>query len=94
MLGRGCLPEDQQAFLRLERWGEQVRALASSDGQQWFLVAEVLFPAAALLYIGPFVGGLFQRWFSPGAYAAGGAIHFQGLAVSMTADGARISPSA
>ena len=94
VLGRGCLPDDHQAWLRLERRGEWVRALASSATQQWFLVAETRFAASDPLQIGLFAGGLIQRWFYPGAYAAGSAIRVQGLTVSVTADGARISPKA
>lgn len=86
VLGRGCLPEAQQAFLRLERRDGQIRALASNDGQQWFLVAAVDFPATAPLAIGPFAGGLLQRWFYPGAYPAGSALRFQGLTIWRNAE--------
>ena len=81
VLGRGCLPEEHQAFLRLERCGEQVRAVASSDGQQWFLVAETIFAATAPLQVGLFAGGLLHRWFYPGKDAAGSALRVQGLTV-------------
>ncbi len=81
VLGRGCLPSAEQAFLRLERRDGRVRALAGNDGQHWFLVAAVNFPTTAPLSIGPFAGGLLQRWFYPGAYPAGSALRVHGLTV-------------
>lgn len=81
VLGRGCLPDDQQALLRLERFDEWVRALASSDGAHWFLVAETHFPATTLLQVGPFAGGSLQRAFYPGMTAAGSALRLRWLQV-------------
>jgi len=74
LLGRGCLLDDDRALLRLERRGSRVRALCSSNGQQWFAVGETAFTRTDPLQIGPFASGMIHRWFYPGAYAAGSAI--------------------
>jgi tetratricopeptide (TPR) repeat protein len=90
--GRGRLPlaasQDQvescpcpallcgEAHLRLERIGEQVRALCSVDGEDWFSIGEVTFPASDPLQVGLYANGNIDRLIYPAAYADGTAIRF------------------
>lgn len=76
ILGRGRLTHTGQVHLRLEQVGMQVRALCSADGQRWFCVGEVVFPAADGLAVGVHAIGKIDRTFYPGAYPAGTAICF------------------
>ena len=68
----GC----EQPILRLERSGQEVRALFSEDGCRWFLVGN-----AALAVDGSWAAGLLglgmvDRTIFPGAPAGGAAIRF------------------
>lgn len=68
----GC----EQPTLRLERSGQEVRALFSEDGCRWFLVGN-----AALAVDGSWAAGLLglgmvDRTIFPGAPAGGAAIRF------------------
>jgi DNA-binding SARP family transcriptional activator len=68
-----------QPILRLERNGQEVRALYSEDGCRWFLVGK-----ATLAVDGPWAAGLLglgmvDRILFPGATAGGAAIRFDSL---------------
>jgi hypothetical protein len=74
--GRGRLVHDGQVHLRLERRGDQVRALCSADGQAWFSVGQVAMPLVDALAVGLHAIGKIDRTFYPGAYTGGTAIRF------------------
>lgn len=80
--GRGRLVHGGQIHLRLERRGDQVRALGSADGRAWFTVGEVTLPLADMLAVGLHAIGKLDRAFYPGAYGAGTAIHFMACSFS------------
>lgn len=75
IVGRGQLSA-MPVHLRLERSGVWVRALCSADGNAWFTVGQVEFPATEPLQIGLYAVGDIDRWFYPGAYPDGTAIRF------------------
>ncbi len=63
---------DPLAFwLRLDRWGDQVHALVSSDGEHWFSVGQITFPAPAGVEVGLHATGWIDRLLYPGAYPEG-----------------------
>ncbi len=76
---RGRLPGSgtpEHVWLRLE-WREgQVVALCSADGQQWFSVGRVAFPATGSCQAGLYAIGDINRVVYPGAYPDGTAIRF------------------
>jgi regulation of enolase protein 1 (concanavalin A-like superfamily) len=76
ILGRGRLPAES-IILRLERRGGSVRALCSADGQHWFSVGQVEFPADDSLEVGVHAIGSIERMIYPGAYPEGTAIRFE-----------------
>jgi regulation of enolase protein 1 (concanavalin A-like superfamily) len=76
IIGRGRLVTER-IFLRLERLGGNVRALCSTDGQGWFTVGQVEFPAEEPLEAGLHAIGAFDRMIYPGAYPEGTAIRFE-----------------
>jgi tetratricopeptide (TPR) repeat protein len=79
IIGRGrldCEP-DGPVFLRLERVGEQVNALCSADGEQWFNVGSAAFPIAGPLQVGLYAVGWIDRTVYHGAYPHGTAIRFE-----------------
>ena len=79
VIGLGHLPaiEPECAIhLRLERWGEQVRALCSADGVSWYSVGHVAFPAGDA-QVGLHAIGNIDRCAFPGAHPQGSAIRFQ-----------------
>jgi adenylate cyclase len=80
ILGRGRLVTDR-ILLRLERRGDQVRALCSADGRRWFLVGQTEFPAGDALQVGLHAIGAVHRRIYPGAYPEGTAIRFESLAL-------------
>jgi hypothetical protein len=76
ILGRGRLP-GESVWLRLERQGEQVRALCSADGQQWLTAGAVEFPYREGEQIGVHAIGMIDRTIYHGAFAEGTAIRFE-----------------
>jgi predicted ATPase/class 3 adenylate cyclase len=66
-----------KVHLRLERIGEDVRALCSLDGAEWFSVGQVAFPVADPLRLGLYANGNIDRLIYPGAYPDGTAIRFE-----------------
>jgi hypothetical protein len=79
-IGRGRLTAER-IFLRLERVGERVNALCSDDGEQWFSVGHVDFPADNPVQIGLHAIGMIDRLIYPGAYPDGTAIRFESFTV-------------
>jgi regulation of enolase protein 1 (concanavalin A-like superfamily) len=75
-IGRGHLPSEP-ILLRLERRGEQVRALCSADGAQWFAAGQVGFPAEGPVQVGLHAIGSIDRMIYPGAHPEGTAIRFE-----------------
>lgn len=76
VLGRGSLPNAGCVVLRLERCGDQTRALCSADGQQWYSVGQTAFPAHGPLVVGLHALGQIDRVMWPSAYGQGTAIRF------------------
>lgn len=69
--------ETLAVWLRLERRGDQVRALASSEGERWFSVGQTTFPAQAVVEVGLHATGWIDRLLYPGAYRAGTTTSFE-----------------
>jgi adenylate cyclase len=80
ILGRGRLPSER-LFLRLERFGECVRALCSADGQCWFTVGQVVFPVEDPVEVGLYAIGTINRAIYPGAHPGGTAIRFESFQI-------------
>ena len=76
MFGRGSLASERH-FLRMERIGNQIGALCSSDGAQWFSVGQVEFPAGEELEVGLHAVGNIDRTVYHGAYQDGTEIRFE-----------------
>jgi DNA-binding SARP family transcriptional activator len=76
VIGRGALSNAGCIVLRLERWGDEVRALCSADGRQWCRVGQIAFPAHGPLVVGLHALGQIDRMMWPGAYPEGTAIRF------------------
>jgi hypothetical protein len=76
VVGRGCL-DSEQIFLRLERSGDEVRALCSQDGEHWLTAGQIHFPAEDPLQTGLHAIGHIDRTIYPGAYRDGTAIRFE-----------------
>ena len=82
IIGRGRLPSER-VFLRLERHGNRVNALCSSDGKEWFTVGHVEFPIDDPVEVGLHAIGDIDRTIyrvqehSPTAYPDGTAIRFE-----------------
>jgi class 3 adenylate cyclase/tetratricopeptide (TPR) repeat protein len=83
LIGRGCLlPGSGDGFggerirLRLERQGDQVRALCSVDASHWFTVGTVSFPIDDPAQVGVYAVGAIDRMVYGGAHLAGTAIRF------------------
>jgi DNA-binding SARP family transcriptional activator len=79
LIGRGRLPLDQsdRVTLRLERIDSRVNALCSADGEAWFTVGHIEFPAGDPLQIGLHAIGCVDRIIYHGAYPDGTAIRFE-----------------
>ncbi len=78
LVGRGRLvSRDARVSLRLERVGDQVRALCSADGQGWFSVGQIGFSAEDPVQVGLHVIGNIDRTVYRGAYPEGAAIRFE-----------------
>ena len=78
VFGRGKLPGDS-IRLRLERNGDQVRALCSADGETWHTAGQTEFPVADSIQAGLFAIGNIDRAVYPGAFPDGTAIRFRDL---------------
>lgn len=76
VFGRGSLASERH-FLRMERIGNQIGALCSSDGAQWFSVGQVEFPAGEELEVGLHAVGNIDRTVYHGAYQDGTEIRFE-----------------
>lgn len=90
VIGRGCLRPDRatpplaanpsdpsRIVLRLERMDDEVSALCSTDGEQWYTVGHVAFPSEGPLRVGPHAIGFIDRTIYHGAYPDGTAIRFE-----------------
>jgi len=78
VVGRGQLvSQDSRITLQLERVGDQVRALCSVDGQQWFTVGHIRFSAEDPVQVGVHAIGNIDRTVYRGAYPEGTAIRFE-----------------
>jgi DNA-binding SARP family transcriptional activator len=76
VIGHGTLANAGCVWLRLERRGEQVAALCSADGRDWYRVGQLVFPADAPLMAGLHAIGRIDRTVYPGAYTEGAAVRF------------------
>ena len=87
VIGRGRLPEGSEpgwavgepVTLRLEISGDQVDALCSLNGEQWFSVGHATFPFDETVKVGVHAIGLIDRSIYHGAYPEGTAIRFTGF---------------
>jgi hypothetical protein len=71
----GC----SQPILRLERSGQEVRALFSEDGRRWLLVGTTTLAVAGPWAAGLLGLGMVDRMIYPGAPAGGAAIRFDSI---------------
>lgn len=76
VIGRGSLPSEGH-FLRVERIGDNIRALCSGDGSKWFSVGQVEFSAGDVVEIGLHAIGCIDRTVYHGAYGEGTEICFE-----------------
>ncbi|MFN2230664.1 MAG: AAA family ATPase [Anaerolineae bacterium] len=78
VIGRGRLPHDglEHVHLRLERVGDEVSAFCSANGEQWFAVGHVPFPAEDSIQVGLHAIGSIDRTVYRGAYPEGTAIRY------------------
>ena len=84
VIGRGRLydlADGGDVLLRLERTGDMVRALCSSDGERWFTVGQVAFPVDEPIQVGVCGIGDIERLIYPGAHPDGAAIRFRSFQV-------------
>jgi hypothetical protein len=87
LIGRGRLPGRNadtgldSVFLRLERVGDRVKALGSTDGERWFGVGAVPFAVEDPLQVGAHAIGKIDRAVYRGAYPEGTAIRFDSFSV-------------
>ncbi|MCB0170514.1 MAG: AAA family ATPase [Anaerolineae bacterium] len=83
IIGRGRLsqlnasPAQPRIILRLERRGDQVRALGSRDDQSWFSAGEIAFPTTGSVEVGLHAIGWIDRTIYPGAFPDGSRICFE-----------------
>lgn len=82
LIGRGRLPiqapsDQMRVFLRLERQGSQVKALAGIDGRVWYSVGQATLPVTDPVEAGIHAVGWIDRTIYPGAYPDGTAIRFE-----------------
>ena len=71
----------------LERLGRRVTALCSRDGEEWFTVGHVEFPAADPLQVGLHAIGMIDRLSYPGAWPEGTAMRFESFQLFVQASG-------
>jgi regulation of enolase protein 1 (concanavalin A-like superfamily) len=76
LIGHGRLPAER-VWLRMERRGQQVRALCSPDGSTWLAVGQLDFPVEDPVEVGLHAIGWIDRTVYPGAYPDGTAIRFE-----------------
>ncbi len=76
IFGRGRLP-GERITLRLERIGDQIRAVCRVPDQQWFTVGSVNVPFEGPYEIGIFACGYVDRTIYPGTPAGGGSLRFE-----------------
>ncbi len=90
VVGRGQLPvqEAGRVWLRLERWHDQVRALASADGTEWHSFGQISFPVSDPVEIGIHAVGWIDRTVYPGDYRQGTAIRFESFRLKEMESGA------
>ncbi|MCB0104974.1 MAG: hypothetical protein KDE53_03680, partial [Caldilineaceae bacterium] len=69
-------PADGTLSLRLERRQAQVRALYSTDGQEWVSIGTVEFATTAPVQVGLLGIGFIPRYVHAGPYQAGSTIRF------------------
>ena len=84
VIGRGRLydlADGGDVLLRLERTGDMVRALCSSDGERWFTVGQVAFAVDEPIQVGVCGIGDIERLIYPGAHPDGAAIRFRSFQV-------------
>ncbi len=81
VFGRGKLPGDR-IRLRLERSGDQVRALCSADGETWYTAGQTEFAVDDEIQAGLYAIGHIDRAVYPGAFPDGTAIRFDGVSVA------------
>jgi regulation of enolase protein 1 (concanavalin A-like superfamily) len=78
--GRGALPS-QRIWLRLACTGDSVRGLCSADGEVWYSVGQLDFPADGQTQAGIFAAGNIDRTVYHGAYRDGAAIRFESVTI-------------
>ncbi|MFQ5796066.1 MAG: BTAD domain-containing putative transcriptional regulator, partial [Candidatus Bipolaricaulia bacterium] len=76
IIGHGRLASER-VYLRLERLGDRVNALCSTDGMDWYAVGSAAFPIEDPVEVGLHAIGTINRIIYPGAYPDGTAIHFE-----------------
>jgi tetratricopeptide (TPR) repeat protein len=76
LVGRGRLTEGS-LLLRLERHGDQVRALGSADGESWFTAGETTFAVSDPVEVGLYGSAISHRSIYPGGFPDGTAIGFE-----------------
>jgi len=76
LIGWGRLPAER-VVLRLERVGDEVRALCTADGGTWLRVGSVPFPAGDPVQVGLHAIGEIDGVVYNGAYPEGTAIRFE-----------------
>jgi regulation of enolase protein 1 (concanavalin A-like superfamily) len=81
IVGRGRL-RAAQAYLRLERRGDQLRAFCSDNGEEWYTVGQVEFPIDERLEAGLYAIGNIDRMLHHGAFPDGTAIRFSDFSLS------------
>ncbi len=82
VIGRGRLHDaSERIYLRLERAGNRAHAFCSVDGEQWYTVGQVTFPAQDRLEAGVHAIGAVDRTIYRGAYSKGTAIRFESFQV-------------
>jgi class 3 adenylate cyclase/DNA-binding SARP family transcriptional activator/regulation of enolase protein 1 (concanavalin A-like superfamily) len=84
VIGRGHLSLDnppERVYLRLERLGQQVKALCRADSERWFSVGQVDFPVEDPVEVGLYAVGNIDRLVYPGAFPEGTAIRFESFQV-------------
>ena len=89
VFGRGSLL-GERVWLRLEHAGDTVRGLCSADGDVWYSVGKVDFPAVGQIQAGIFAASNIDRTVYHGAYRDGTAIQFESVTMWEAEDGSRI----
>ena len=79
LIGRGNLPPGERVYLRMERSENQVKALCSADGVEWFAVGRAKFSIEDPVEVGLLAvdGHFLMRTIYHGAFPEGTAIRFE-----------------